>query len=78
MEDDDDGELDEELVAKAIRIREQRLREAQTLHEYRQKLKETTLKTFTDRPEPVSSLKIVNATPCALMVEWTEPDSNNS
>lgn len=61
-----------------IRRREVKLKEAQVLYEYRQKLKENTLETFTDKPEPVTEVRICNSTPTALMFEWEEPCSNNA
>lgn len=61
-----------------IRRREEKFKEAQVLHEYRTKLKENTLETFTDKPEPITELRICNATPSALMFEWDEPHSNNA
>lgn len=42
------------------------------------KLKETTLDTFTDRPEPITNIRICNSTPTTLSFEWDEPVSNNS
>ena len=49
-----DSEIDEESVKMAIRQREQQLKDAQLLYEYRQRLRETTLETFTDKPDPVT------------------------
>ena len=46
------------------------------LNEYRIKLS-GSLKTFKDWPEPIIP-RIINTTPCALIFEWDQPDSNNS
>lgn len=62
----------------AIRQREQQRKDAQLLYEYRQRLRDATLETFTDKPDPVTQIRICNATSSALAFEWIEPNANNS
>ena len=72
-EEEEDMEIDEEAIKQEIRRREERLREAKILYEYRTKLKENTLTSFTDKPEPVTEIYLLNSTPTQLCFEWKEP-----
>jgi hypothetical protein len=77
-EEEEEMEFDEEMLKAELRRREELKREAYMLHEYRTKIKENTLQTFTDKPDPVNRITLVNSTPFSLAFEWQEPASNNS
>ena len=36
------------------------------------------METFTDKPDPVTDLKVCNATPTGIYFEWATPTANNS
>lgn len=69
-EAEDNEELDEEAIRMEMTRYAQRQREALVNREYQQKLKESTLETFTDKPEPIDDITLLNATPGALVFEW--------
>jgi len=45
--------------------------------EYDQKMKETTTKTFTDRPDTIDEIKLLHCTPDSFAIEWKKPCDNN-
>jgi len=51
---DDDIEVDVETIEQTLRRKIVKHQEADKLYEYQSKLKETTLKTFTDKPDEVN------------------------
>ena len=59
-EEDEEMEFDEEMLKAELRRREELKREAYMLHEYRTKIKENTLQTFTDKPDPITNITLVN------------------
>lgn len=75
---DDDIEVDVETIEQTLRRKIVKHQEADKLYEYQSKLKETTLKTFTDKPDEVNQLFLVNSTPQSITIEWEAPSSNNS
>ena len=71
-------EVDVETIEQTLRRKIVKHQEADKLYEYYSKLKETTLKTLTDRPDEVGILFLVNSTPNSITIEWEAPISNNS
>ena len=73
-----DEAIDEKQIEREIKRREEQFKNAQRVQEYREMLKYSTLDSFTDRPEPVSNLRLIGASPSMLEFEWDEPFANNS
>jgi hypothetical protein len=44
---------------------------------YDQKMKETTFKTFTDKPDTIDEIKLLHCTPDSFAIEWKKPCDNN-
>ena len=60
------------------RIKQEKIAEFRKRENYQRELKETTLKTFKDKPDLVSTVHCVHAEGSSLVIEWEAPGDNNS
>lgn len=74
----EDHEPTQEDIDKAMRQYKIKLKEAADLKQYKEQLRTTTLKTFTDKPDEVSSIRCLTATDTSILVAWDMPCLNNS
>ncbi len=74
--------MDEEQK-KAYQEKQERIKKLQQdqflkREQYNQKLKETTLQSFKDRPEEVKNIRCMNSEAYRISIEWDPPFDNNS
>ena len=77
-EDEAKAEVDEATLEQELRRREVKHQEAQLLYQYQQKLKSETLQSFTDKPDEINTVRVINTSPTTIEIEWDEPCANNS
>ncbi|CDW84777.1 regulator of chromosome condensation family protein [Stylonychia lemnae] len=63
---------------KQERIKKEKEQEFKKLEEYHKQLKQTSLKTFKDRPDAIKEIRCVHTDSDLVAFEWDEPADNNS
>ena len=81
----DDGEYEDfenmitpEERAEEILRAQVKLREAEKIKEYEERLQTTTLANFEDRPDPIEEIRVVKSADNYIVIEWDKPCENNS
>ena len=67
----------EEKAEEFLRI-QTKLREAEKIKEYEERLQTTTLANFEDRPDPIEEIRVIKTADNFIVIEWDIPCENNS
>lgn len=69
--------MTEEEIQAQIKAKLVKMAEAEKIQQYQEKLQQESLGTFTDVPDPVAQIRVIESFGDSVVIEWDPPCGNN-